>query len=142
MTTGIERTLQLPPQGNKLSNAPVNILDMAAGDAVHLGAGPVGLPAERQQLAHGGYFESQFAGMADEIEPRHVANAVTSLLPLCACWSRQQTRLLVVTDRRRLDARPPRQLANREIRRRPERRLADQGVDLLTTTPSPLYDII
>jgi hypothetical protein len=52
MPAYIERALQLAAQGDELSNAAVNILDMAASDAVHLGTRAVGLFAERQQFPH------------------------------------------------------------------------------------------
>jgi NADPH-dependent 2,4-dienoyl-CoA reductase/sulfur reductase-like enzyme len=45
MPAGIERAPQFAAQGGQLSNAAVNVRDMAPGDAVHLGAGTVGLLA-------------------------------------------------------------------------------------------------
>jgi hypothetical protein len=54
MPAYVERALQLASQGDKLSNAAVNVIDMAASDDVHLGTGAVRLLAERQQFPHGG----------------------------------------------------------------------------------------
>ena len=58
MPAGVERVLQFATQGDELSNAAINVRDVAAGDAVHLGAGTVGLFAERQQFAHSRHLET------------------------------------------------------------------------------------
>ena len=79
MPAGVERVLQFAPQGGQLSNAAVNVRDVATGDAVHLGAGTVGLLAKRQQFAHSGHLETQFAGVTDEVEPPHGRTAIAAL---------------------------------------------------------------
>ena len=50
--------MQLATQGDKLPNTPINVPDVAPSDAIHFGAGAIGLFAQRQQLPHGGYVKT------------------------------------------------------------------------------------
>jgi len=51
--------LQLGAQRHQLTNPSVNILDVSAGDGVHLAAGMLPLLAERQQLTNVGDLEAK-----------------------------------------------------------------------------------
>jgi hypothetical protein len=89
MPAGVERVLQFATQGDQPGNAAINVRDVAAGDAVHLGARSVGLFAEREQFADCGHVETQFAGVTDEVQPTHGGAVIAALAALGAHRDRQ-----------------------------------------------------
>jgi hypothetical protein len=54
VTAGVESALQFAPERHELRDAPVDILDVTAGDAIDLCARTLRLLAERQQFTNSG----------------------------------------------------------------------------------------
>jgi hypothetical protein len=95
-------------------NSAVDGREMLADKRINLPARVLRLVLQSEQGANGLDFEAQLAGVPDKDEASHVAVMITAAVAFGSRQGRQEADLLVVADRRHLEARPPGNLADGE----------------------------
>ena len=104
--------LKLPTKREEPLNFAVNGLKMLADKRVDLPAGVLGLVLQGEQGADGLDLETQLASVADEDEAPDVAVTITATVAFGSRQAWEEADLLVVTDRRDLEAGAPGNLAD------------------------------
>ena len=82
----LDHLLELRLQGLQAANAPVHVLEMAAGDHIDLGAGLLRRVLQVQQRAGGIEAEAEFARMPDERQTRDIALRIETPVAVRPRW--------------------------------------------------------
>lgn len=93
-----DHPLELGAKRFEPSDAALNILQTATGDAVGLMTALLRLGRQGEELTNVSDFEAQLAGVTNEVQPIHFGRSVPTLLTFGARGTFQQPDLLIVAD--------------------------------------------
>lgn len=107
--------LELALERRELPDATLDGFELALGDGIDGGTGPIGNIGKIEQFADCVEREAEFPAVTDKGEPCHVLLAIAPLIAFRAHWLRHQANLLVIADGLDLAAGLRGELTNREF---------------------------
>lgn len=98
MATFLDHALELPTKRPELAETDFDLFEMGARNGIGGGATGAGIVGQLQQFADFLDPETEFSGMADELQPLHIFGAIEPVASICALEGLDQPDLLIVSN--------------------------------------------